>query len=470
MFAKIIQWIKELLNKMINTTNVKDALKVDVAISTPMVDALLLWSKMYLNEAPWITKDIYSLNLSAAIAGEIARSVTIEMAVKITGSKRADYLADQLEKVLDRIRVVVEFGCAKGGLMFKPYVDGKDISVDYVQADQFFPIAFDANGNIKSCVFLDQRTVGTNYYTRLEYHELTATGYVVHNKVYKSSAKDSLGQETTFDVVEGWKDLLPEATITGVKKPLFAYFKFPTANNIDPTSPLGVSCYSRAVDLIKQADTQWSNLLWEFDSGQRALYADVLAFDKTDDGKPILPQKRLYRALNGSSNIGDNPEGLFHEWSPDLREQSILNGLDAILKRIEFLCGIAYGTLSDPQTVDKTATEIVTSRQRTYSTVADTQKSLKQALEQLLYAMDIWATLSKLSPKGTYTTEFDFDDSIIVDDDVQFQQDLRVVSAGIMSKVEFRMRNFEEDEATAKAKIAEVIAEQPEEEFGETGV
>lgn len=271
------------------------------------------------------------------------------------------------------------------------------------------------------------------------------------------------GQEAPFSDIEDWKNLLPEATITGIKNPLFAYFKYPLANNIDPASPLGVSCYSRAVDLIEQADLQWSNLLWEFESGQRALYADVVAFDKTDDGKPILPQKRLYRALNGGSNIGDNPEGLFHEWTPTLREQNYLNGLDSILKKIEFLCGIAYGTISDPQTVDKTATEITTSKQRTYSTISDTQKSLKQALEQLLYAMDTWATLNRLAPKGKYAAKFDFDDSIIVDKDAQFQQDLRLVTAGIMSKLEFRMRNFGEDEAAAKAALAMQTEEQPEE-------
>lgn len=52
---------------------------------------------------------------------------------------------------------------------------------------------------------------------------------------------------------------------------------------------------------------------------------------------------------------------------------------------------------------------------------------------------------------------------MIVDKDAQFQQDLRLVSQGLMSKTEFRMRNFGEDESTARAKIAEVQAERPQE-------
>ncbi len=79
--------------------------------------------------------------------------------------------------------------------------------------------------------------------------------------------------------------------------------------------------------------------------------------------------------------------------------------------------------------------------------------------------MDIYATLYRLAPAGAYSIAFDFDDSVIVDKDVQFQQDLRLVSSQIMSKIEFRIRNFGEDEKTAKAKIAEIQAEQPTDLF-----
>jgi A118 family predicted phage portal protein len=153
-------------------------------------------------------------------------------------------------------------------------------------------------------------------------------------------------------------------------------------------------------------------------------------------------------------------DALFQEWSPSFREANLLAGLDAILRKIEFNCGLAYGTLSNPQTVDKTATGLKISQQRSYATVVDTQEALETALEQLLWAMDVWATIGSLSPRGAYQTVYDFDDSVIVDKDAQFQQDLRLVGQGIMGKVEFRMRNFGEDEATAKARIAEIQNEQ----------
>jgi len=452
----VITWFKEVVNRMIGKASIKQALSVDIAMSSAMVEALKTWTLMYENKATWLNADVLSLNLPVAIASEVAREITIEMKVTIEGSPRATYLAEQFEKVMDKLRDAVEFGAAKGGLMMKPYVSEGAIEVDYVHADQFFPISFDAGGNIKACVFVDQRTVGVQIYTRLEYHELKGTNYIVKNKAYRSTTSDTLGQEVPLDSVDKWKGLAQEATIKNVTKPLFAYFRYPLANNIDSSSPLGVSCYARAVDLIKQADIQWSNLLWEFESGKRALYLDVLAFGKDDEGKPILPNKRLYRTLETGSMEGE----LFKEWTPNLREQNMINGLEAILRKIEFVCGIAYGTLSDPENVDRTATEIVASKQRSFATIVDAQKSLKGAIEQLLYAMDTWTTLKKLAPKGTYTTVYDFDDSIVVNKDMQFQQDLRLVSSQIMGRVEFRMRNMDEDEATATKMIAKATADQ----------
>ncbi len=261
MFQRILQWIREVIRKMIGQSTIKQSLHVDVAVSPPMAEALQLWSLMYQNQAPWLNTEIRSLNLPAAIAGEITRAVTIEMHVTLTGSARAAFLQKQFDRVLPRLRDQVEKGCAKGGLMFKPYVQGKQIAVDYVQADMFYPVAFDANGAITACVFADQRTIGSDYYTRLEYHAMTEAGCEIRNLAFKSSTKDTLGSPIPLTAVEAWKDLLPEAIITGIDKPLFAYFKYPLANNIDPTSPLGVSCYSRAVELIEQADKQWSDLL-----------------------------------------------------------------------------------------------------------------------------------------------------------------------------------------------------------------
>jgi A118 family predicted phage portal protein len=156
---------------------------------------------------------------------------------------------------------------------------------------------------------------------------------------------------------------------------------------------------------------------------------------------------------------------MFEEWSPTLREQNIIAGLDAILQKIEFVCGLASGTLCTDTHGDtvRTATEIKITKQRTYATITDTQKALEDALEQLLWAMDTWATIGKLAPAGKYEAVYDWDDSVVTDHDVQLSQDMQVTTAGLMAKYEFRMRNYGETETIARQMVAEIQREQQQE-------
>jgi len=463
-FGRLLDFIREVWRKMIGQSSIKEKLAVEVAVSTDMANALQLWSLMYANNSPWIVGDVKSMNLAAAIAGEIARAVTIEMKVDLSGGPRAVYLQEQIDRILPKLRQMIEYGAAKGGIVFKPYVDGDQISVNFVQADQFYPVEFDGDGNLISCIFADQRQVGRDFYTRLEYHQMTEAGVEIVNRAFRSSSKDVLGNETSLEAVPEWADILPQATIEGADRPLFAYFRYPLANNVDSSSPLGVACYSRATDQIKEADLQWSRYLWEFESGERGLYVDELAFDRDSSNKPILPNKRLYRTLKTGGSVGD--DALFEDWTPTIRQVELWNGLQTIIQTIEFRCGLAYGTISDPQSVEKTATEIAASRQRSQATVTDNQKAVQSALNQLLYAMDVWTTLNNLAQNGGYEVAYDFDDSLVTDADAQFAQDARAIGLGVMPKWRFLVRNYGLTEIEAKAWIADQQAEQPADLFG----
>jgi hypothetical protein len=79
--------------------------------------------------------------------------------------------------------------------------------------------------------------------------------------------------------------------------------------------------------------------------------------------------------------------------------------------------------------------------------------------------MSVWADLGNLSPRGTYTAIYSFDDSVVSDYDTQFLQDTQAVTLGTMSKAEWRMRQYGEDETTAKKMIALITAEQPQVDF-----
>lgn len=378
----------------------------------------------------------------------MARLVTLEMKSEISGSSRARFLNEQYRQVLNNIRLYTEYACAKSGIVFKPYVVEGKICVNCIQADCFFPTAFDSSGKITGAVFMDQIVYNGKYYTRFEHHEMNKN-YTIKNCVFVSRVSSELGHEVSLSEIPEWSLIQPETIINNVKQPLFGFFKIPMANTIDPLSPLGVSVYAKAIDLLQDADKQYSRLLWEFESGERALYVSDTAFKSDKYGKRILPDERLYRTLDTFED-----DDLFQDWTPILREENILNGLNAILRKIEYNCGLAYGTLSDVQDTDKTAEEIRASKQRSYATVADIQQALKTALKDLIYGMDVLCTLYQLAPGGSYDVSFEFDDSIVADRKTEFAEKQQLVTAGIMQPWEFRMWYFGESEEDAKRAVS----------------
>lgn len=409
---------------MLGKEKVRDALGVDIAISDRMGQAIELWARMYANKPPWLKKNVISCGLSAAVAAEMARLVTLELQTEVSGN---DFLDTEYQAVIEDIRRYCEYGCAKGGLALKPYVSDGHIEVDTVQADRFFPTGYNSRGDITSAVFVETLNRGKQVYTRLELHEWDGSRYAIHNRVYVKSDTDTtenLGREVPLTVVQEWADLEPETNIENVENPLFAYFKVPNANNIDDQSPLGVSVYSRAVSDIREADRQWTRIVWEYEGSELAVDVDNGMFKKNErTGEWDLPEgrERLFRIMD----FEDNDEK-YKVYSPAIRDESLFNGFNNILRRIEFNCGLAYGTLSNPENVDKTAEEIKASKQRSYSTVSDIQKSLQKALEHLVYSMDVLAQLGGLPGGKKYELSFNWDDSIVIDKEqelLSMQQD-----------------------------------------------
>lgn len=437
----------------INKVLANKSLKLDgTMLSGKMQSAIELWDLMYQDRAPWVDgKEVLSLGIPAAVSAEIARLVTLEMKSEVTGSPRADYINEIYQEFLAGIREKVEYGCAKGSLVFKPYLSGDKIVVQSCQADSFFPITFDSNDNVLQCVFTEQMTKGREIYTRVELHSLENGKVIVRNYAYVSKTGATLGSEIPLSSVDQWADMEEEAVLEGTDKLLIGLFKVPLANTIDQDSPLGVSVFNRAVPRIQVADKRYSQIDWEYDSKETAIHlaTSMLKYNKDLDRHEYPGgRERLYRGLEFNTGATDKP--FMQEFSPEIRDESFYHGLNQQLKRIEFDCCLAYGTLSDAQDVDKTAEEIRSSKQRSYVTVSDTQQALQRALEDLVNAVSYWVSIGRLAPEGGYEVSFDWDDSIITDNEKERTQDRQDVAMGAMPLWEYRAKWYGEDEETAK--------------------
>ena len=447
-FSNMVSQIGKVLNKNSQTP-------VDLSYLTAMAGYIELWSAMYEGKSPWLKKDDKNCNLPASIAQEIARLVTLELKSECTGSERADYIEAYYAKTLTHLKEYVEYGCAKGSLIFKPYITKKGLAVQYIQADCFFPVSFDDSGNITDCIFTEQFRKNKRIYTRLERDIIEDDTLTIVNMAFVSSNPEILGTRVDIKSVDKWRMLENEVKFKNVSRLPFGFFKVPLANIVDSTSPIGVSVYSKAIDSIKLADERYSQIDWEYVSKEAAIHiAESLLKLNENTNKFEYPggKKRLYRTLEYSSGAADKP--FIDTYSPDIRDQSLYNGFNNQLKRVEFDCNLAYGTLSDPNNVDKTAEEIKTSKQRSYSMVSDTQLALQNALKDLIDAMDFWVSIYGLAPEGKINTSFEWDDSIVVDSEKARSTDRADVAMGAMSLVEYRMKWYGETEEVAKQKIA----------------
>ena len=526
-WAVIGEKIKEIFRRMIGGRTIEQTLHVAPVISSQMEKAIELWTDMYKGQAPWIHEPdfndpsrVVSLGLPALIASEKARMVLIEFASEITtptkevqkanpnyqkpepdafgnilpssepefltedkpvgNTERAEFLNEQYTKLKKQLRRQAEYGIAKGGLVIKPYVvidktkndndkeiTNYDIEFDFIQADCFYPLAFDASGRITEAAFIQTKADKNTTYRRLEYHRWEGHSVSVINKAFKSTNNThdgdlqgiDLGQEVPLSEVPEWSKLPDKTTIKNVSKPLFAYFKMPEANTIDTTSPLGVSAYSRVVSLIKDADMQYSRLLWEYEAGEMAIDIDrdALNFMKDSEGADHRVmghlQQRLYRPID----LGESET--YKPFSPTLRDSNIMSGLNSILMRIEDNTGLSRGTLSDAGAEARTATELKILKQRGYSSVLDIQTALQDALEDVIYIMNVYCDLYEITPEGEYDTSFEWDDSIITDMDTELNKRITLMQNGLAGKLETRMWYFGETERQAQDALMKIEEE-----------
>ena len=465
--------------------NLERKLNVQIATSGVMDNAISLWLQMYENKPPWMggEADTRTMNLPAAIAEEFSRLILTEFEFKSEGSTRADFLNDQFQNYLSNFDNIVEMWGALGGIAIKPYVSGSDpltgkpdkIQLDFIQANRFYPTAFNSNKEITGAVFIDSKRVGDYLYTRLEHHNLEGDHYTVVNKAYRSerlntmtteddqiSVEHPFMQEVPLETIEEWAGLEPVTEMDGIERPFFLYVKVPRANNIDPHSPLGASSYSRAAEVIQEADIQYSRILWEYEAKEAAIDASQDIFDIDKNAQPILPRgrERLFRTYDME---GKNNNAMIQPYSPDIRDSSMFKGLDELLRRVEFLCGLAYGTLSNPNQVDKTATEIKASKQRSYTTVSNMQKAWDNGLNSLIEIMNTLCDLYGITPAGEIQKLCSWGDGVLEDTEVEYQRRWSMVLAGKLKVEKFYAWYFGCTEEEAKEYIPEENTYPPEE-------
>ncbi len=492
---------------MISHDDIEAALGVRTMVSTTMQQALEYWYEITVNgRAPSLDSETKALGWPALISTELARLTTLELQVRIDGSQRADWINKRFQRALaPRQRRKFALALALGSGIWKPcQTASDDISAEFIPATGYYPIATDADDKLVEAAFVDQFTDSDNVYTRIEWMHVLLGPEDYHNQerdfletaeldfapvypcvqiinlAYTSASVDSLGTQINLDARPEWGGIEPVAFLPGLATLPVGYFVTPIENCVDITSDMGAAIFAPALPAIIDADEQYTRLDWEYEGGELAIDTDSQYLKPTSTPEMLddeyclrkygVPRKaltteapkhqaRIFRGLDINTGIAQSAP-FYTVFSPALRDASYLSGLNQYIRQIESHAGLSFGTFSRVDSVERTATEIINSKQKSHSLVKDLQAALESALRELIEALDTWANMLPGAPQpGTVNIAFDWDDSILLDQITERAQWQQEVSMGLRSKAEYRQHFFGEDETAANAAIQAAKAE-----------
>lgn len=325
-----------------------------------------------------------------------------------------------------RANQLLELSFALGTGAFVEYKNAEgDVVIDYIRADMIYPLAWD-NGDVTECAFGTPKVVDGKKVIYIQIHrfgrseEEKGDEYYIENRyIDQESGKEIDAPEDIVEIVG-----------TESVEPLFQLVTSNICNNIDLDSPLGISIYANALDEVKGCDLIYDSYMNEYVLGRkrimvplsqakRQMEADGVTnpvFDPNDTVYYILPEDR-------------NGENKLTEVDMTIRASDHELGMQRALDLLSFKCGMGAGRYKFEQGGVKTATEVISDKSDLY------QNRQKHCIIISAAIINLIRAVSFLDQGGVVDATVDFDDSIIEDSNTIIDKNIKLVGAGLRSKV-----------------------------------
>jgi A118 family predicted phage portal protein len=323
--------------------------------------------------------------------------------------------------------------------------------VDLVDIDWIYPLSW-SNKGITECAFGSVEYNKGIKYVILSVHKLNEQGnYIIYNHLFR----DTNGNLT--EITEQQETMAEFDTKSKVK--WFSIFKPLLTNNLFDNSPFGIPHYANAIDNMRAVDIAFDALKNEIKDGRKRTFARAEMFNY-DNGEQRLvfdPEDTTIYQLPKNATKDD----LIQTDSDDLRTDKQISTLNTSLNILGNKVGFGENHYHFDGVNLSTATAVVSSNSKMFRR----KKKLEVGYESAIYDL-VMAICYASTTFGPYSISTDdmviqFDDSIIEDKEAEANRGMREVSAGLLSKVEYRMKIFGETEEIAMQKIKEIKEEDP---------
>lgn len=323
--------------------------------------------------------------------------------------------------------------------------------VDLVDIDWIYPLTWNNKG-ITECAFGSVEYVKGIRYIVLSVHKIADNGnYIIHNHLFRED-NGSLTEITEQN------DTMKEFD-TKSNVPWFAIFKPLLTNNLFNNSPFGIPHYANAIDNLKAVDISFDALKNEINDSRRRTFVRADMFNY-DDGKQKLVfdpnDTTVYQLPTGATK-----DDLIQSDSDDLRTDKQIETLNTNLNILGNKVGFGENHYHFDGTVLTTATAVVSSNSKLFRRKKKLEIGYESAIYDLVRAICYVSSYFGQYNINTEDMVIKFDDSIIEDKEAESNRALREVSAGLMSKVEYREKIFGETPEVAEEEIRKIQESNP---------
>lgn len=433
-----------------------------------------LWDSVFSNRPPWARvkksglfssgdREMSRLGAAKIIADEFSR-LTFSEKINISAAEPyLGYVLDILEEngFWKRMPEFFSAAYALGGGVIKIYAENGRPRINYVDADMFIPLSWNERG-ILSGAFESRIFSGGYFYTLFEkYSPADSGGYSVEHRLFRSERKTSAGEECSLS--ELFPDL-PEKVGYALPVPMFRYFKPAVSNNIDRYSPLGVSVFDVTLDTLKALDIAFDSFTREFILGKKRIIVPsscIRTIVDVDSGQP----KRYFDADDEAYvalKCDDEKELKISDNTVELRVDEHISAINALLDLLCFQTGLSAGTFSFDRSRGgiKTAAEIISSDSKTARTAESNKNLAAEFIAEVVKSIiSLGIALGDVPPSDEHGISVTMPDGIITDDSTKTDNNIKLVSAGLKSKISAIMDICCCDETAARKELA-LIAEE----------
>ena len=379
--------------------------------------------------------------------------------ITLDGTKEQEFIDRVLKENNFRVRSneMQEMAFALGTVAFIPRVVGMgateagpvpgsatDIIIDYVTVEHIWPLSWQ-NGVITECAFDSIVNVNGDDYCYLQIHRKVDGLYNIENRLY-TYRNQNVDIEVQLTSVQGF-ERVPPVVHTGSDRRQFVIDRPNIANNFDYSIPLGISVYANAIDSMKGVDIAFDSYVNEFVLGKKRVMVKPAA-TKDLEGEPFFdPDDLAYYVL--PEDIGDG--SIITPIDMNLRTAEHTQGVQTQLNLLSSKCGFGETYYRFDGGSITTATQVISENSTMFRTIKKHEIILESAIKELCrIVLHLGNTAMGAGLNEGAEVTIDFDDSIIEDKTTERNNDRQDLAAGIMNDWEYRMKWYNEDEATAK--------------------